>query len=62
MILKAGAYWQHFFWRKDYLLTLATLGNMTKNRNDPISGVAPPKLAKVTKTSRHVSLSLVLLH
>jgi hypothetical protein len=32
--------------RTDYLLALATLGDTTKNRKDPISSVAPPKVAK----------------
>jgi hypothetical protein len=36
---------------------LATLGEATRNRNDAISSVALPKVAKV---SSHVSLSLVL--
>ncbi len=30
------------------ILALATLGNATKNRNDPIS-VMPPKVAKASK-------------
>jgi hypothetical protein len=38
------------------VLALATLGNATRNRNNPIS-VAPPKVAKA---SNHMSLSLVL--
>jgi hypothetical protein len=41
----------------DFLLALATLGKVTKNRNDPIS-VAPPKAAKA---SSHVLLLLALL-
>ncbi len=31
----------------DYLLALSTMGDATKNRNDPIS-VVPPKVAKAS--------------
>jgi hypothetical protein len=41
----------------DYLLSLATLGDTTQHKKDPISSAAPPKVSKVTKTSSHVSLS-----
>jgi hypothetical protein len=41
----------------DYLLALATLDDATKNRNDPISSVALPKL---DKASSQVSLLLAL--
>jgi hypothetical protein len=40
------------------VFALATLGDATKNRNDPIS-VAPPKVAKASKV---MLLSLALLH
>jgi len=42
----------------DYLLALATLGDVTKNRNDPISTVTSPKVAKLAKASSYVLLSL----
>jgi hypothetical protein len=57
-----------FWWAKilaistDYLLDFVTLGDVTKNRNDPISSVALPKVAKVIKASRLVSLALALLY
>ncbi len=38
----------------DYLRALGTLGGVPKNRNDPISSVVLPKVAKVTKASRQV--------
>jgi hypothetical protein len=41
----------------NYLLALATLDDATKNRNDTISSVALPKLAKA---SSHMSLLLAL--
>jgi hypothetical protein len=39
-----------------YLLALATLGDVTKNRNDLISIVASPKVAKIAKASSFVLL------
>jgi hypothetical protein len=59
---KAHAHWQHFLAKTlatatDYLLSLATLGDTTQHKNDPISSAAPPKVSKVTKASSHVSLS-----
>ncbi len=53
----------------DYLLALATLGDATKNRNDPISSVPLPKVAKVAKVTKVAkvvrqvgTLLLVLTH
>jgi hypothetical protein len=40
----------------DYLFALATLGDMTEERNDLISVALP----KVAKASSHTSLSLAL--
>ncbi len=61
--VKAHVLWWHFLVKMlvtvtDYLLALATLGDMTKKKNDPIS-VAPPM---VPKASSLVSLSLALSH
>ena len=59
---KSHVHWQHFLVKMvatvtDYLLALATLDDATKNRNDPISSVALPKL---DKASSQVSLLLAL--
>ncbi len=61
LFLKANVHWQHFMAKMsvtvtDYLLALATLGDATKNRNDPISVTLP----KVAKASSHSLLTLAL--
>jgi hypothetical protein len=61
LFLKVNVHWQHFMAKMSvtvtgYLFALATLEDVTKNINDPVTVTLP----KVAKASSHLLLTLAL--